>query len=47
MRHYCATGRIEGACLIEKTWNILENAIKPKQLNKKGYLDYFRMEYLK
>lgn len=35
VRNYCAEGRIEGAFLTGKTWNIPEIAIKPKRLNKK------------
>ena len=29
VRNYCAQGRIEGAFLTGKTWNIPENATKP------------------
>lgn len=35
VRNYCAEGRIEGAFLTGKTWNIPDNAIKPSRLNKK------------
>lgn len=35
VRNYCAEGRIEGAFLTGKTWNIPEIAIKPERLNKK------------
>ncbi len=31
VRKYCADGKIEGAFLTGKTWNIPENAIKPKR----------------
>ena len=34
VRNYCAGGRIEGAVLIGKTWNIPEDATKPERLNK-------------
>ena len=34
VRNYCASGRIEGAVLIGKTWNIPEDATKPERLNK-------------
>ena len=29
VRNYCAQGRIEGAFLTGKTWNIPENATRP------------------
>lgn len=35
VRHYCAQGRIEGACLIGKVWNIPDTAKKPERTNKK------------
>ena len=31
VRNYCAQGRVKGACLIGKTWNIPENAEKPEE----------------
>ena len=34
VRNYCAQGRIEGAILTGKTWNIPETAEKPDRLNK-------------
>lgn len=34
VRNYCAENRIEGAFLTGKTWNIPENAEKPKRINK-------------
>ena len=34
VRNYCANGRIEGAFIIGKTWNIPDNAVKPERLNK-------------
>ena len=34
VRHYCALGRVDGAYLIGKTWNIPENAEKPERSNK-------------
>lgn len=34
VRNYCALGRVEGAYLIGKTWNIPENAEKPERTNK-------------
>lgn len=33
VRNYCANGRIEGAFLTGKTWNVPENAVKPSRLN--------------
>lgn len=35
VRNYCAQGRVNGAVLIGKTWNIPENAEKPERINKK------------
>lgn len=35
VRNYCAQGRVPGAFLIGKTWNIPENAQKPDRSNKK------------
>lgn len=35
VRNYCAQGRIPGAFLTGKTWNIPENAQKPERINKK------------
>ena len=35
VRNYCAQGRVPGAFLTGKTWNIPENAEKPERLNKK------------
>lgn len=35
VRNYCAHGRVEGACLTGKTWNIPENAEKPERSNKR------------
>ena len=34
VRNYCSAGRIPGAFLTGKTWNIPENATKPERLNK-------------
>ncbi len=34
VRGYCAKGRIFGALLTGKTWNIPENAVKPDRINK-------------
>ena len=35
VRNYCAKGRVNGAFLIGKTWNIPENAEKPERTNKR------------
>lgn len=35
IRNYCAVGRIEGAFLTGKTWNIPEDALKPQRVNQK------------
>lgn len=34
VRNYCASGRVQGAFLTGKTWNIPENAKKPERVNK-------------
>ena len=35
VRNYCAQGRVNGAFLTGKTWNIPEDAKKPERSNKK------------
>lgn len=35
VRNYCSKGRIEGAFLTGKTWNIPEKAKKPERMNKR------------
>lgn len=35
VRNYCANGRVPGAFLTGKTWNVPEDAIKPKRSNQK------------
>ena len=35
VRNYCAQGRVTGAFLTGKTWNIPENAEKPERTNKR------------
>ena len=35
VRNYCAQGRVNGAFLTGKTWNVPENAEKPERTNKK------------
>jgi len=36
VRNYCAQGRVSGAFLTGKTWNIPENAEKPERSNKRS-----------
>ena len=36
VRNYCAQNKIPGAFLTGKTWNIPENAEKPKRINKRS-----------
>ena len=36
VRKYCQDGKIPGAFLTGKTWNIPENAEKPERINKKS-----------
>ena len=35
VRNYCAQGRVNGAFLTGKTWNIPKNAEKPERINKR------------
>lgn len=35
VRNYCSAGRIDGAFLTGKTWNIPEDAVKPARKNTK------------
>ena len=35
VRNYCAQGRVLGAFLNGKTWNIPENAENPERINKR------------
>lgn len=35
VRNYCAQGRVPGAFLTRKTWNIPKDAEKPKRFNKR------------
>lgn len=35
VRNYCAKGRVDGAYLIGKTWQIPENAEKPERISQK------------
>lgn len=47
VRNYCAHGRIEGAVLTGKTWNIPETAEKPDRLNKHADLPMDLLSRLK
>ena len=40
VRNYCAKGRVNGAFLTGKTWNLPENAEKPERINKERRTDY-------
>ena len=46
VRNYCASGKIEGAFLTGKTWNIPEYAQKPERANKKTKLPVTLLEVL-
>ena len=35
VRNYCASGKIPGAVLTGKTWNIPQDAKRPERINKK------------
>lgn len=47
IRNYCATGRIKGAFLTGKTWNIPDDAILPEKANKKKFSDNLLLNHLK
>lgn len=47
VRNYCATGRIKGAFLTGKTWNIPDDAILPEKANKKKISDNPLLNHLK
>ena len=46
VRNYCALGKIDGAFLTGKTWNIPEDAQKPDRVNKKVLLPATLLEVL-
>ena len=46
VRNYCAMGKIDGAFLTGKTWNIPEDAQKPDRVNKKNELPATLLEVL-
>ena len=47
VRNYCAKGRVNGAFLSGKTWNIPEDAKKPERSNKKKEQPYTLLDILK
>lgn len=47
VRNYCAKGKLNGAFLTGKTWNIPEDAILPEKENKKKFSDNILLNYLK
>lgn len=47
VRNYCAKGRVNGAFLTGKTWNIPEDAKKPERSNKKKEQPYTLLDILK
>ncbi|MHA3789619.1 Fic family protein [Flavobacterium hauense] len=47
VRHYCATGKIAGAFLTGKTWNIPEEATLPEKENKKKFSSNILLNILK
>ena len=46
VRNYCAHGRVPGAVISGKTWNIPENAQKPERSNKKKELPITLLDIL-
>ena len=40
VRNYCAEGRVDGAFLVGKTWNIPEDAKKPERANKSSLISF-------
>ena len=47
VRNYCQRGRIDGAFLTGKTWNIPENAEKPERINKHSETPETLLEFLR
>lgn len=47
VRNYCAEGRVEGAFLTGKTWNIPETAEKPERSNKRKTMPRTLLDTLK
>lgn len=47
VRNYCAAGKIPGAFLTGKTWNIPDTAQRPDRINKKGAMPATLLEWLR
>lgn len=47
VRNYCASGRVPGAFLTGKTWNVPEDAVKPERANRKKEKPHTLMDILK
>ena len=47
VRNYCAAGKIDGAFLTGKTWNIPEDAQRPARINQKGSTPKTLLEVLR
>lgn len=47
VRNYCANGRVPGAFLTGKTWNLPEDAIKPERTNQKKEHPHTLLDILK
>ena len=47
VRNYCAAGKINGAFLTGKTWNIPEDALRPARINQKGSTPKTLLEVLR
>lgn len=47
VRNYCATGKVKGAYLIGKTWNIPAEAALPEKVNKKKFSNNMLLNHLK
>jgi Fic family protein len=47
VRNYCATGRIKGAFITGKTWNISQDASLPEKGNKKKFSNNVLLNHLK
>ncbi len=47
VRNYCANGRVPGAFLTGKTWNVPEDAVKPERSNQKKENPHTLLDILK
>ncbi|MFP9113593.1 Fic family protein [Flavobacterium sp. RHBU_3] len=47
VRNYCATGKVKGAYLVGKTWNIPAEAALPEKVNKKKFSNNTLLNHLK